>query len=77
MDRTKIKSLQDSTSHAPSDTVKKSAVTKAKAPDVSPVQQKIVWRNVIFFLYTHLAAIYGAYLFIFKAKGLSLIHGEC
>jgi putative NADPH-quinone reductase len=76
MDRTKIESLLDPTSHVPCDTDKKSALIEAKAPDVTPVQQKIVWRNVIIFLYTHFAALYGLYLSIFKAKGITVLCGE-
>jgi len=76
MNSTKMKCLQDSTSHVPSDTDRKRALTEDKAPDDSPVLQKIVWRNVIFFTYTHLAALYGVYLLIFKAKGLTTLCGE-
>ena len=76
MESTKIKCLQDSTSHVPSDTDRKSALSENKAPDNSSVLQNIVWRNVIFFIYTHLAALYGIYLLIFKAKGLTTLCGE-
>ena len=76
MDSTKIKGLQDSTSHVPSDTDRKSALTEDKAPVYSSILQKIVWRNVIFFIYTHFAALYGAYLIIYKAKGLTTLFGE-
>lgn len=73
---TKIKYQQDSTSHVPSDTDRKSELTEDKAPEVSPILQKIVWRNVIWFIYTHFAAFYGAYLVIYKAKGLTISWGE-
>ncbi|KAL6268604.1 hypothetical protein P5V15_001736 [Pogonomyrmex californicus] len=36
-------------------------------------QWKIVWRNVMVFVYVHLAAIYGLYLIFFKIKHRSLI----
>jgi len=31
-------------------------------------QLKWVWRNIILFVYVHLAAVYGGYLFLFQAK---------
>lgn len=73
MDSRKIKCLQEFTSHVPSDVDRKRALTEDKPPDDIPVLQKIVWRNVIFFIYTHLAALYGFYLMIFKAKGLTVL----
>ena len=76
MGSTKIKCLQESTSHVSSDTDRKSALTEDKAPHNSSILQKIVWRNVLFFTYTHFAAIYGAYLFVYKAKGLTILFGE-
>ena len=76
MDSTKIKSLQDFTSHDPTDADEKRTLTEDKAADNSPVLQKIVWRNVIFFIYTHLATLYAVYLIIFKAKGLTILWGE-
>ena len=76
MDSRKIKCLQEFTSHVPSDVDRKRALTEDKPPDDIPVLQKIVWRNVIFFIYTHLAALYGFYLMIFKAKGLTVLFGE-
>jgi hypothetical protein len=36
----------------------------------------IVWRNVIIFLYVYLAAIYGVYVAIFKAKALTILWSE-
>jgi hypothetical protein len=36
----------------------------------------IVWRNVIIFLYVHLAAVYGIYLAFTKTKGLTVLWGE-
>ena len=76
MESRRIKCLQESTPHVPSDTDPKSALTEDKAPDYSPVLQKIVWRNVVIFTYAHLAAFYGLYLMIFKAKGLTTLSGE-
>lgn len=37
---------------------------------------KYVWRNIILFAYLHLAAVYGGYLFLFKAKWLTCIFGK-
>jgi len=76
MDSRKVKCLQDFTSHVPSDTDRERALTDAKAPGDNSVLRKIVWRNVIFFIYTHLAALYGAYLITFKAKALTALCGE-
>ena len=47
-----------------------------KAAENSPVLQKILWQNVIFFTFAHLAALYGGYLTIFRAKGLTTLFGE-
>jgi stearoyl-CoA desaturase (delta-9 desaturase) len=73
---TESQSLHESTSHASSDTYRKCAVTEANAPDDSAVQHKIVWRNVILFVYVHLAALYGLYLATVRAKGLTVFSGE-
>lgn len=58
----------------------------AATPDMAlaraPVQQadsypkQYVWRNIILFAYLHLAAIYGAYLFLFSAKWQTDIFGK-
>lgn len=37
---------------------------------------QIVWRNVILFVYLHLAALYGAYLLVTSAKWPTVIWGE-
>jgi hypothetical protein len=59
------------------------AETEALQCSKSPVKsatteflRAIVWRNVIIFLYVHLAAIYGLYVAIFKAKALTVLWSE-
>lgn len=46
-------------------------------PNVPPAAEKrklqIVWRNVILFTFLHIAGVYGAYLFFFKAMWLTSI----
>jgi hypothetical protein len=69
-------SLRDSTSEVSSDADGKYAVTEAKASDDKRVERKIVWRNVILFMYVHVAALYGLYLGIVKAKGLTVVCGK-
>ncbi|XP_025988405.2 uncharacterized protein LOC105200011 [Solenopsis invicta] len=44
-----------------------------KELDKTHYELKIVWRNVIIFTFIHLAAIYGLYLYLFRAKCLSFI----
>ncbi|KAJ2942570.1 hypothetical protein O0L34_g2038 [Tuta absoluta] len=49
------------------------AVDDGKAPVIVPPSAekrvwKIVWRNVLIFAYLHTFSLYGAYLFLFKAK---------
>lgn len=38
-------------------------------------QWKIVWRNVIAFLYLHISALYGLYILIVAAKGYTFLWG--
>lgn len=38
--------------------------------------RQIVWRNVIIFVYLHLAAIYGLYLALTSAKLLTCVLGK-
>jgi stearoyl-CoA desaturase (delta-9 desaturase) len=38
--------------------------------------RRIVWRNVLIFLYLHLAAIYGIYLAFISAKLMTTIFGK-
>jgi stearoyl-CoA desaturase (delta-9 desaturase) len=38
-------------------------------------RRQIVWRNVILFIYLHLAAVYGAYLMLASAKILTAVWG--
>ncbi|XP_015116414.1 acyl-CoA Delta(11) desaturase [Diachasma alloeum] len=50
----------------------------SKTPVEKPQKQskykwRIVWRNVIAFVYLHVAALYGAYLLFFKGKLLTFI----
>ena len=73
---TETQSVRDSTSHVPSETEQKSSIKTAEASNNHQVQRRIVWRNVIVFIYVHVAALYGIYLLIVKAKGLTLLCGE-
>jgi hypothetical protein len=43
--------------------------------DEKEFKQKIVWKNVLIFIYLHIAAIYGIYLCAF-AKYQTLIFGK-
>lgn len=58
------------------------AATPDMALDTVPVMQadkqprKYVWRNIILFAYLHMAALYGGYLFLLKAKWLTCIFGK-
>lgn len=58
------------------------AVTPDMAIGTTPVmiadnKPKIyVWRNIFLFAYLHAAAVYGGYLFLFKAKWLTCIFGK-
>lgn len=38
--------------------------------------KSFVWRNIFLFAYLHAAALYGGYLFLFKAKWLTCIFGK-
>lgn len=46
---------------------------KSKAPQTPKYKWNIVWRNVIAFLYLHIGAMYGIYLFTSKAKFLTFL----
>lgn len=39
-------------------------------------KRQIVWKNVLGFIVLHLAAIYGLYLSLFKAKGFMFFYGK-
>lgn len=58
------------------------AATADMALGTAPVMKadkqplKFVWRNIILFAYLHLAAVYGGYLFLFKAQWLTCIFGK-
>ena len=73
---TETQSVRDSTSHVPSETEQKSAIKTAEASNNHQVKQKILWTAVIIFLYSHIAALYGIYLLIFKAKVLTILWGK-
>jgi hypothetical protein len=73
---TETKGLQHSTSCFPNGTDKKPATNGTAASNDWQFQRTIVWRNVIIFLYVHLAALYGLYLTFFKIKVLTVIWGE-
>ncbi|XP_046739794.1 acyl-CoA Delta-9 desaturase-like [Diprion similis] len=51
----------------------KSTVQTAQTKDQPKYEWRIVWRNVIAFLYLHIGALYGFYLFFAGAKFLTLI----
>lgn len=38
---------------------------------------KIVWKNVVVFLYIHLGALYGVYMLFSQAKWLSFVWRMC
>jgi stearoyl-CoA desaturase (delta-9 desaturase) len=38
-------------------------------------RRQIVWRNVILFVYLHVAAVYGAYLMLTSAKIITTVFG--
>jgi hypothetical protein len=62
------------------DTVETVAVSSVepKNHDSKPPQKysrQIVWRNVILFVYLHLAAVYGAYLMLTSAKIITTVFG--
>lgn len=44
------------------------AAAEAVPPSAEKREWKIVWRNVILFALLHLGGVYGAFLFLFKAK---------
>jgi stearoyl-CoA desaturase (delta-9 desaturase) len=39
-----------------------------KKPEQKPVKVKLVWRNILLFVYLHSAALYGAYLMVTAAR---------
>lgn len=47
----------------------------AKSEEV-PYKRQIVWKNVVLFIYLHLAALYGLYLVFTSAKMNTLIFGK-
>ncbi|XP_015515262.1 acyl-CoA Delta-9 desaturase [Neodiprion lecontei] len=51
----------------------KSTAQTAQTRDEPKYKWRIVWRNVIAFLYLHIGALYGFYLFFAGAKFLTLI----
>jgi hypothetical protein len=72
---TEIKRLQDSTSLVPNE-IQQQCVTKGTPESRDSELQQVVWRNVILFLYAHLAALYGLYLTFTKAKFLTVLWGK-
>lgn len=51
--------------------------TDSKKTDVPEKREvKLVWRNIILFTYLHLAALYGAYLFLTSAKWKTDVFGK-
>lgn len=70
---TETQSLRDSTSCIPNGTDRKYATNRTAESSDSKFWSQIVWRNVIIFLYVHLAALYGLYLTFTKIKGLTIL----
>lgn len=59
-----------------SDAVNDSDVTNRVAPTAEKRVWKIVWRNVLLMGFAHIGGLYGAYLFLFKAKWLTCLFGK-
>jgi len=51
-------------------------VTDEESKEKSKYVRRIVWRNVLIFLYLHFAAIYGIYLVFISAKLMTTIFGK-
>jgi len=51
-------------------------VTDEESKEKSKYVRRIVWRNVLIFLYLHFAAIYGIYLIFISAKLMTTIFGK-
>lgn len=50
--------------------------TVPNPPVKKPYKRTIVWRNVLLFVYLHLAALYGLYLMLFSAKLATVAFGN-
>jgi stearoyl-CoA desaturase (delta-9 desaturase) len=65
--------------------VEKDTVETVAVPSVEPknydskppqkYKRQIVWRNIILFVYLHVAAVYGAYLMLTSAKIITTLFG--
>jgi hypothetical protein len=73
---TETQSLRDSTSCIPNRADRKYATNGTAESSYSKLWGQIVWRNVMIFLYVHLAAFYGLYLAFTETKGLTILWGE-
>jgi hypothetical protein len=73
---TEIQSLPESTSHTPNGTNQKYAANGTAESSDNTFWSQIVWKNVMLFLYVHLAAVYGFCLIFTKIKGLTTLWGE-
>lgn len=73
---TETQSLRDPTSYIRNGTDQKYAINETADSSNRKFWSLIVWRNVILFLYVHLAAIYGFYLAFTKIKGITTVWGE-
>ncbi|PNF17902.1 Acyl-CoA Delta(11) desaturase [Cryptotermes secundus] len=72
---TETQSLRDPTSYIRKGTDQKYAINETAESSNSKFWSLIVWKNVILFLYVHLAAIYGFYLAFTKIKGITTVWG--
>jgi hypothetical protein len=73
---TETQNLRDPTPYIPNGTGKKYATNETAESRVSKFWSQIVLKNVILFLYVHLAGLYGLYLIFTKVKALTTIWGE-
>jgi hypothetical protein len=73
---TETQSLRHSTSCIPDGTDYKNVMNRQADSGYRIIWSQIVWRNVIVFIYVHLAAFYAVYLAFTKTKGLTLLWGE-
>lgn len=50
--------------------------TSKKNEESESTEVKLVWRNIILFVYLHIAALYGFYLMLTSAKIKTALWGE-
>lgn len=72
-------SSDNSDSNSKTSTVQQNTVETSTNPSTNekkPYKVELVWRNIIIFIYLHIAAIYGLYLSFTSVKVVTLIFGE-